>query len=160
MRWGTFALVDATRALLRAALADPANQRFVLLSESGIPLYPPAAMHQQLLAERRSRINACALPGVCKSEPAGQDTACHLEGSSSCLLCAPSQISVPLYLPVVVHQQLPAERRTRIVACAVLLFAERILLNQRRRLWWKASASCMLLSCQERPGSTRPEYLG
>lgn len=62
--WGTFALVDATRALLRAALQDPANQRFVLLSESGVPLYPPAATHQQLLAEPRSRINACANPGV------------------------------------------------------------------------------------------------
>jgi len=64
VRWGTFALVDATRALLRAALADRANARFVLLSESGIPLYPPAALHQQLTAERRSRINACAVPGV------------------------------------------------------------------------------------------------
>ncbi len=64
VRWGTFALVDATRALLRAALADRANTRFVLLSESGIPLYPPAALHQQLTAERRSRINACAVPGV------------------------------------------------------------------------------------------------
>ena len=63
--WGTFALVDATRALLRAALQDRANQRFVLLSESGVPLYPPAATHQALLAERRSRINACANPGVC-----------------------------------------------------------------------------------------------
>jgi hypothetical protein len=64
VRWGTFALVDATRALLRAALADRANARFALLSESGIPLYPPAALHQQLTAERRSRINACAVPGV------------------------------------------------------------------------------------------------
>ncbi len=45
--------------LLRAGLADPLNQRFVMLSESCVPLYPPATVYWQLLSERRSRINTC-----------------------------------------------------------------------------------------------------
>ncbi len=56
--WGSHDLVVAARHLLAAALADPNNQRFVLLSESGIPLYPPAAMHLQLLSEDLSRARA------------------------------------------------------------------------------------------------------
>ena len=92
MRWGTFALVDATRALLRAALRDPANQRLVLLSESGVPLYPPAATHQQLLAERRSRINACANPGV----RVRSDTCCTpLATCHSGCPCDACEVSVP-----------------------------------------------------------------
>ena len=39
--WGGFTLADATRRLLAAALADPRAQRFVLLSESCVPLYSP-----------------------------------------------------------------------------------------------------------------------
>ena len=60
MAWGSHDLVVAVRNLLAAALADAANQRFLLLSESGVPLYPPAAIHAQLLSEDRSRVNACA----------------------------------------------------------------------------------------------------
>ena len=56
--WGSHDLVVAARHLLAAALANPSNQRFVLLSESGIPLYPPAAMHLQLLSEDLSRARA------------------------------------------------------------------------------------------------------
>ena len=62
--WGTFALVEATRALMRAALQDPANRKLVLLSESGVPLYPPDTLYAQLMSEPRSRINACVRPGV------------------------------------------------------------------------------------------------
>ena len=39
--WGGFTLADATRRLLAAALQDPRNQRFALLSESCVPLYSP-----------------------------------------------------------------------------------------------------------------------
>jgi hypothetical protein len=39
--WGGFTLASATKALMRAALADPANQRFALLSEACVPLYSP-----------------------------------------------------------------------------------------------------------------------
>ena len=49
--------------LLSAALMDPLNQRFVLVSESCIPLHPPAVMWSQLMADNRSRINACADSG-------------------------------------------------------------------------------------------------
>eukprot|EP00884_Botryococcus_braunii_P016679 jgi/Botrbrau1/3695/Bobra.0008s0022.1 len=57
--WGEHSLVAATRELLLAALENPLNQKFVLLSESGIPLYPPTTIYQQLLTEPKSRINAC-----------------------------------------------------------------------------------------------------
>lgn len=69
MKWGTFALVEATRALMRAALEDPLNQKFVLLSEAGIPLYPPDTFYMQLMSETKSRINSCVIPGV---SPAAQ----------------------------------------------------------------------------------------
>lgn len=59
VEWGSHALVVAARLLLAAALQDVNNLRFVLLSESALPLYAPAAVHQQLLAEERSRVNAC-----------------------------------------------------------------------------------------------------
>lgn len=49
--------------LLSAALKDPLNQRFVLVSESCIPLHSPAVMWSQLMADNRSRINACADSG-------------------------------------------------------------------------------------------------
>lgn len=40
-RWGTHSLVEATRNLLWNAYRDPLNQRFVLLSESHIPIWDP-----------------------------------------------------------------------------------------------------------------------
>ncbi|GAB4817485.1 hypothetical protein N2152v2_004531 [Parachlorella kessleri] len=62
--WGSHSLVVATRNLLLEAAADPANQRFVLVSETDIPLYDPLTTYQQLLSERRSRVNACGPPPV------------------------------------------------------------------------------------------------
>ena len=44
---------------MEMALEEPLNQRFVLLSESDIPLYPPAVVWLQLMSERKSRIHAC-----------------------------------------------------------------------------------------------------
>ena len=57
--WGGHDLVDAARSLLRAALVDPLNERFVLLSESGAPTMAPSLVYMQLLGSRLSRINAC-----------------------------------------------------------------------------------------------------
>lgn len=37
--------------------ADRLNQRFVHLSESCIPLYPPALIYMQLLHEQKSRVH-------------------------------------------------------------------------------------------------------
>ena len=59
--WGAHELVLAARNLLRAAVRDPLNQKFVLLSESGIPLYPPTAVYAQLMAEDKSRIDSCGI---------------------------------------------------------------------------------------------------
>jgi hypothetical protein len=52
-------MVEALRSLLRAALADPANQRFQLLCEHTLPLQSPLLIYQQLMKEPRSRVNAC-----------------------------------------------------------------------------------------------------
>lgn len=37
--WGYFSLVEATLALLKHALQDPSNEKFILLSDSHLPLY-------------------------------------------------------------------------------------------------------------------------
>jgi hypothetical protein len=57
--WGGMSLMVAERLLLRAALADPANARFLLISDSGVPLYDPLTTYQQLMWEDRSRVKAC-----------------------------------------------------------------------------------------------------
>ncbi len=59
VRWGEFGMVEALRSLLRAALADPGNERFQLLCEHTLPLQSPLLIYQQLLKEPRSRVNAC-----------------------------------------------------------------------------------------------------
>ena len=59
-RWGDFSLTAATKALLKAAVANPLNQRFVLISESDIPLYDPLTFYMQLMSEETSRVSACA----------------------------------------------------------------------------------------------------
>ena len=56
------AQVEAERRLLQAALRDPLNQRFVLLSEACLPMYPPHLLWAQLMAEQKARVNACAAP--------------------------------------------------------------------------------------------------
>ena len=45
--------------LIRESLKNPLNQRFIMLSESCVPIYPPAMVYQQLMWEKKSRINAC-----------------------------------------------------------------------------------------------------
>ena len=52
---------EAERRLLRAALADPANQRFLLASETCLPVYPPHVLYSELVNNGRSRIHACKL---------------------------------------------------------------------------------------------------
>lgn len=46
--WGQHSLVDAARALLAAALENPRNQRFFLISESTLPLYSPLLWYSQV----------------------------------------------------------------------------------------------------------------
>ena len=52
-------MVVAMRLLLRAALSDLLNQRFMYACEQTIPLYPATLVYQQLMGESKSRINAC-----------------------------------------------------------------------------------------------------
>ena len=55
--------MEAERALLAASLAgDPWAARFLLLSESCIPLYPASVVWMQLISQPLSRINACMKP--------------------------------------------------------------------------------------------------
>ena len=61
VEWGTFSVVAALKNLLHAALEDPRNQKFMLLSESGIPLYPAETLWVELMVEEKSRVNACEL---------------------------------------------------------------------------------------------------
>ena len=49
---------------MKIALQEPLNQRFILLSEAGIPLYPPTTLYYQLMSEKMSRINSCTNDGV------------------------------------------------------------------------------------------------
>ena len=51
----------AARNLLGAALRDALNQKFILLSESGLPLYPPTTTYLQLMQEDKSRLDSCGM---------------------------------------------------------------------------------------------------
>merc|ERR1712130_1005904 len=62
--YGEHSIMDATRILIREALETHANKKFVILSESGIPLYPAAMIYAQLISEQKSRVNACTDQGV------------------------------------------------------------------------------------------------
>lgn len=75
--WGN--LGDATKALVQAALEDPLNQRFLLTSDSDMPLYPAPALWLQLMHEHTSRVDAC-----------NADQASHMPpgAAGGCRLCA------------------------------------------------------------------------
>ncbi|KAI4352205.1 hypothetical protein L6164_006479 [Bauhinia variegata] len=47
--WGTSSMIDAERRLLANALLDPCNQRFVLLSESCIPVFNFTTIYNYLI---------------------------------------------------------------------------------------------------------------
>jgi hypothetical protein len=62
-RWGEASMCDAERRLLANALLDPANERFVLLSESCVPLYGFPAVYSYLTRSRESFVGAFDDPG-------------------------------------------------------------------------------------------------
>lgn len=60
--WGMHSAVVAARALLRAALAEPTNSRFQLLSAATLPLWPPTVVYHRLMGEQGSHLDACHPP--------------------------------------------------------------------------------------------------
>ena len=62
------ALVDAMVLLLKAALAEPENVKFVMISDTSVPLYPPEVVYAQLVVEEKSRVDACVTEGKGRDE--------------------------------------------------------------------------------------------
>ncbi|KAK1677532.1 hypothetical protein QYE76_038380 [Lolium multiflorum] len=61
--WGMPSVVDAERRLLANALLDLDNERFVLVSESCIPLHPLATVHAYLTRSAHSFVTVVDDPG-------------------------------------------------------------------------------------------------
>ncbi|KAK9862414.1 hypothetical protein WJX84_009242 [Apatococcus fuscideae] len=62
-RWGDHSTTAVVRSMIQEALINPLNEKFMLLSETCVPLYPPQVIHMQLIQEPKSRINACDKEG-------------------------------------------------------------------------------------------------
>lgn len=56
--WGEASMIEAERNLLGTALEDPANQRFVLLSESCVPLYNFSYTYNYLMSSSKSFVDS------------------------------------------------------------------------------------------------------
>ncbi|XP_022716137.1 uncharacterized protein LOC111275218 isoform X2 [Durio zibethinus] len=56
--WGESSMIEAERLLLATALEDPANQRFVLLSDSCVPLYNFSYIYRYLMGSSRSFVDS------------------------------------------------------------------------------------------------------
>ncbi|XP_027343233.1 glycosyltransferase BC10-like [Abrus precatorius] len=63
VRWGDFNMIGAERRLLANALLDFSNQRFVLLSESCIPLFNFSTIYNYLMNSTKTFIEAYDMPG-------------------------------------------------------------------------------------------------
>ncbi|RDX67841.1 hypothetical protein CR513_53238, partial [Mucuna pruriens] len=64
VRWGDFNIVGAERRLLANALLDMSNQRFVLLSESCIPLFNFSTIYNYLMNSSKTFVEAYDKPGA------------------------------------------------------------------------------------------------
>ncbi|XP_041028381.1 glycosyltransferase BC10 [Juglans microcarpa x Juglans regia] len=56
--WGESSMIEAEKLLLNAALEDPANQRFILLSDSCVPLYNFGFIYNYVMASPRSFVDS------------------------------------------------------------------------------------------------------
>lgn len=63
VQWGKFTMVEAERLLLANALLDFSNQRFVLLSESCIPLFNFSTIYHYLMGSSKSFLEVYDLLG-------------------------------------------------------------------------------------------------
>lgn len=68
--WGELSLVRATLALLKAALEDPENTHFMLVSESCVPVRPFGQLRINLRRDDRSRMSAWPLESARHGDPA------------------------------------------------------------------------------------------
>lgn len=75
VEWGQVNMVEAERRLLANALLDTSNQRFVLLSESCIPLFNFSTIYTYLTNSTQNFVEAYDLPG-----PVGRDRYNRLMG--------------------------------------------------------------------------------
>lgn len=62
VNWGQFSMIEAEIRLLANALLDISNERFILLSESCIPLFNFPTIYSYLLNSTTSFIESCDLP--------------------------------------------------------------------------------------------------
>ncbi|XP_078446094.1 glycosyltransferase BC10-like isoform X2 [Wolffia australiana] len=67
--WGGSSMVEAERLLFKSALEDPANQRFVLLSESCVPLYNFSYTYSYLMSSSKSFINSFVIQNNSRYNP-------------------------------------------------------------------------------------------
>ncbi|CAN1165707.1 Glycosyltransferase BC10 [Linum perenne] len=58
VKWGESSMLQAEKLLFAAALDDPANQRFLLLSDSCVPLYNFTYIYNYLMASPRSFVDS------------------------------------------------------------------------------------------------------
>ncbi|KAJ4976020.1 hypothetical protein NE237_001126 [Protea cynaroides] len=56
--WGESSMIEAERLLLGTALRDPANQRFILLSDSCVPLYNFSYIYNYVMSSPRSFVDS------------------------------------------------------------------------------------------------------
>ncbi|KAL2542563.1 Core-2/I-branching beta-1 [Abeliophyllum distichum] len=63
VEWGHASMIEAERRLLANALLDFSNQRFVLLSETCIPLYNFSTIYSYLMNSTQNFVEAYDLPG-------------------------------------------------------------------------------------------------
>ncbi|KAL0012290.1 hypothetical protein SO802_007398 [Lithocarpus litseifolius] len=56
--WGESSMIQAERLLFDAALEDPANQRFILLSDSCVPLYNFSFIYNYVMASPKSFVDS------------------------------------------------------------------------------------------------------
>ncbi|XP_023742848.1 glycosyltransferase BC10 [Lactuca sativa] len=56
--WGESTMIEAERLLLQAALENPANQRFILLSDSCVPLYNFTYIYNYLMGSSKSFVDS------------------------------------------------------------------------------------------------------
>lgn len=57
VEWGESSMIEAEKLLFEAALEDPANQRFVLLSDSCVPIYNFSYIYNYVMSSRRSFVD-------------------------------------------------------------------------------------------------------